>query len=94
MNGDYMTRVKKQYNVQLEDDVVARIDRIAEKLDLSRSQMMRNMLLIGIDDAEAVDKTGLFSAVMFSRDLIRKFKESVLKGRISLDDDGELKLNF
>jgi metal-responsive CopG/Arc/MetJ family transcriptional regulator len=87
-----MVRAKKQYNVQLEDDVVARIDRLAEKLDLNRSQIMRNMLLIGLDEAEVIDKAGIFSAVIFSRDLLKKFKEAALKGKISLDKSGEIKM--
>jgi len=87
-----MTRLKKQYTVQLEDDVVERIDRLAAKLGHNRSQMMRNMLLQGLDDAEMVDATGLFSAVMFSKAILTKFKEAALKGKIFLDKDGELKM--
>lgn len=86
-------RPKKQYNVQLEDDVVERIDKLAAKLELNRSQLLRNFILGGLDDAEILDKTGVFTAVVFSRNLIRKFKEDVLKGKISLDKQGELKFN-
>ncbi len=88
-----MTRLKKQYTVQLEDDVVERIDRLAAKLGHNRSQMMRNMLLQGLADAEMVDKTGIFSAVMFSKEIITKVKEAALKGKIYLDKNGELKMN-
>jgi predicted transcriptional regulator len=87
-----MTRLKKQYNVQLEDDVVERIDRLANKLDHSRSQMMRNLLLAALEDAEIIDKTGIFTAVKFSRDLIKKFKEAALEGKISLDEKGNIKM--
>lgn len=87
-----MTRLKKQYNVQLDDAVVERIDRLAEKLELTRSQAMRNMLLIGLDEGEVIDSTGIFSAVMFSRVLMRKFKEAALRGKISLDENGELQV--
>ncbi len=87
-----MTRPKKQYGVQLEDEVVERIDRLANKLHHTRSQMMRNMLLQGLDDAELVDKTGIFSAVMFSAELLKKFKEAALRGKVALGKDGELKM--
>lgn len=87
-----MARLKKQYNVQLEDDVVERIDKLAAKLDHSRSQMMRNLLLRGLEDAEIIDMTGVFSAVMFSRDLIKKFKEAALRGKITLDEKGDIKM--
>ncbi len=87
-----MTRLKKQYTVQLEDDVVERIDRLAKKLGHTRSLMMRTMLIQGLEDAEMVDKTGIFSAVIFSKEIISKVKEAALKGRIYLDKNGELKM--
>ncbi|HNZ32258.1 MAG TPA: ribbon-helix-helix domain-containing protein [Smithellaceae bacterium] len=88
-----MTRPKKQYTVQLEEDVVDRIDKLAKKLGHNRSQMMRNLLLQGLEDGEMIDKTGLFSAVIFSKNILTKFKESVLKGELFLDKHGNLKIN-
>jgi hypothetical protein len=86
-------RPKKQYTIQLEDDVIKKIDRLAEKLEHSRSHLMRTLLLQGLEDAELIDKTGFFTAVMFSRGILNKFKEAVLKGKITLDKNGELKMN-
>jgi metal-responsive CopG/Arc/MetJ family transcriptional regulator len=88
-----MTRPKKQYPVQLEDDFIKRIDKLANKLGHTRSQMIRNLLIQGLADAEMIDKTGIFSAVMFSRDILAKFKEAALRGKIYLDKDGDLKMN-
>ena len=83
---------RKQYTVQLEDDVIARIDKMAAKLEHTRSQLLRNFILAGLQDAELIDKTGVFTAVFFSRDLMRKFKEAILKGRVSLDKRGEIEI--
>jgi len=88
-----MTRVKKQYTVQLEDDVIERIDQLAKKLGHTRSLMMRTFLIQGLEDAEMIDKTGIFTAVMFSKEIINKVKEAALKGKIYLDKDGEIKMN-
>jgi hypothetical protein len=88
-----MTRLKKQYTVQLEDDVINRIDKLAEKLGHSRSLMMRTFLIQGLDDAEMLNKTGLFDAVLFSKKILTKFKEAVLNGEFSLDKNGNLKMN-
>ena len=93
MGGYVMTRLKKQYTVQLEDDVVERIDRLANKLGHSRSQMMRTFMIQGLDDAEMIDKTGIFSAVTFSKEIITKVKEAALKGKIYIDKKGELKMD-
>lgn len=87
-----MARLKKQYTVQLEDDLVERIDRLANKLGHTRSLMMRTLLIQGLEDAEMVDNTGIFSAVMFSKDIIAKVKEAALKGKLYLDKKGEIKM--
>jgi hypothetical protein len=88
-----MIRLKKQYTVQLEDEVINRIDKLAEKLGHNRSQMMRNLLLQGLTDGEMIDKTGIFSAVIFSKNILGKFKEALLQGKIFLDKNGDLKMN-
>jgi predicted transcriptional regulator len=89
----HMVRLKKQYTVQLEDDVIERIDQLAKKLGHNRSQMMRNLLLQGLADGEMVAKTGIFSAVMFSKNILSKFKEAAIHGKIFLDKNGDLKMN-
>lgn len=91
--GYAMTRLKKQYTVQLEDDIIERIDRLANKLGHSRSQMMRTFMIQGLDDAEMIDKTGIFSAVTFSKEIITKVKEAALKGKLYIDKKGELKMD-
>jgi metal-responsive CopG/Arc/MetJ family transcriptional regulator len=83
---------RKQYTVQLEDDVIARIDKMAAKLEHNRSQLMRNFIIGGLEDVELVDKTGIFTAVFFSRDLMRKFKKAILNGKVSLDKQGEIEI--
>ena len=87
-----MQRPKKQYTVQLEDDIICRIDRLADSFGYSRSLLMRTLLIQGLEDAEIIDKTGIFSAVRFSRDILIKFKEAALRGKIFLDKKGELKM--
>jgi len=87
-----MSRIKKQYTVQLEDDLVERIDRLAKKLGHTRSLMMRTFLIQGLEDSEMIDKTGIFTAVMFSKEIITKVKEAALKGKIYLDKNGEIKM--
>ena len=87
-----MERSSKQYNVQLDDEEVVRLDRMAESLKLNRSQLMRNLITTGLDDLEMLQDTGVFKAVEFSREFIVKVKEAAVKGKIALDKKGDLKL--
>jgi predicted DNA-binding protein len=87
-----MIRLKKQYTVQLEDDVIARIDKLAKKLGHNRSQMMRNIIFSGLEDAEMIDKTGMFSAILFSKNILTKIKEAAIRGKLFLDNNGNLKM--
>jgi predicted DNA-binding protein len=64
----------KQYNVPLEDEEVERIDSIANELGKSRAQMLRSFVLGGLTDMELIRKTGIFSAVLFSDKVMKKFK--------------------
>jgi hypothetical protein len=87
-----MMRRLKQYGVQLEDSVIARIDKLAEKLNQPRSLVMRNLIMGGLKDMEILQKTGIIDAVVFSDHVMSKVKSSLLKGILVLDEKGELKI--
>lgn len=44
----------------LDESVVVEIDRLADSINLSRSRFIRNLVATGLDDARAMDATGLF----------------------------------
>jgi hypothetical protein len=85
-------RKLKQYGIQLEDQVVARIDKLAKKLNQPRSLVMRNLVLGGLKDMEFLHKTGIIDAVVFSDKIMSKVKSSLLKGILVLDENDELKI--
>jgi metal-responsive CopG/Arc/MetJ family transcriptional regulator len=58
---------KKQYTVMLKPSTVQEIDRLAKKLDLSRSQLMSNLIQMGLDDAKVLDKAGALWIVKAGR---------------------------
>jgi hypothetical protein len=62
---------RKQVNMYLDVDTICEIDRLAEKVGISRSRLARNLLLMGLDDAKTLDAFGIFT-------LIRKWES--LKG--------------
>lgn len=87
-----MVKAKEQYTVQLDPQFVEKIDKLAGKIGVSRSNMMRNLLEAGYDDAMMLDKIGLLAGVKFGQKLIKKIKEGIASGRITFNEDGELKI--
>jgi len=88
-----MKKASKQYTVQLDPDFVKKIDKMAKKLGLSRSMMMRNLMISGYDDAKLLDDFGLFSALKLGQKVMKKIKEGLVSGKLALDKEGNLKLN-
>lgn len=61
---------KQQFTVMLKPSVVKEIDKYAEKAELSRSQLMANLIEMGLDDAKILDKMGLIYAVKAGKKII------------------------
>lgn len=87
-----MERPRKQYTVQLEDDVIERIDCLAEKVGVNRSQFMRNLIMVGLEDAEILNRTGFITAIKISRDIRDKFLTDLVGGRLTLNKKGDWKV--
>jgi predicted DNA-binding protein len=91
-HGVYMNKLKKQYTVQLEDEFVEKLDKMADKLGVSRSQLMRNLMENGYDDVVMLDKIGMIAAFKFGQKLISKIREGIASGKITLDEKEGLKI--
>jgi len=66
---------KQQFTVMLKPSVVKEIDKYAVKAELSRSQLMANLIEMGLDDARVLDKMGLLNALKAGRKIINSLKE-------------------
>jgi acetyl-CoA carboxylase beta subunit len=53
---------------------------------------MRNLVLGGLKDMEFLHKTGVIDAVVFSDKIMNKVKSALLKGKLVLDENDELKI--
>ncbi len=87
-----MGRVKEQYTVQLDPEFAERLDKLAAKIGISRSNLMRNLMENGYEDAVMLDRIGLLAAFKFGQKMIRKIREGIASGRITFSEDGELKI--
>jgi len=81
-----MKKAKEQYTVQLEPEFVERLDKMAAKLELSRSQLMRNLLKTAYDDAVIYDKLGVFKAIQVGR-MVKEYKDKLVKEFLSKKTD-------
>ena len=87
-----MKKAKEQYTVQLDPDFVAKLDVLADKVGVSRSQLMRNLMESAYEDTVMLESIGLIAAFKFGQKLIKEIKKKIASGNISLDENGELKI--
>jgi hypothetical protein len=64
-----MEKQKREIHVgiRMHDDEVAELDKYAARLRVTRSQLVRNLLISGLDDLKLAQAFGLISLVSFIR---------------------------
>jgi metal-responsive CopG/Arc/MetJ family transcriptional regulator len=50
----------KTIGIWIDQGLLLRLDQIAEKAGVSRNQLMTNLIEVGLEEAEAFDKLGLY----------------------------------
>jgi len=84
---------KHQFSVMLKPSTVDEIDKFADKYNLTRSQLMANMMEAGLDEMRTLDKIGVIPLIYHGTNIMKKFKEALFKGKVSLDEKGDIKIN-
>lgn len=54
---------KQQYTIMLKPSVVQEIDRIADRIGLTRSQLMANYIEFGMEETQGMERVGIIKAV-------------------------------
>ena len=54
------------------DELISRIDFIADNLGMQRSDIARNLIQMGLEDAELMNKVGVLKGYKYFRDMIRQ----------------------
>jgi aryl carrier-like protein len=81
---------KKQYTIMLRPSVVEEIDQLAEELKMTRSQLMSNLIQVGLDDARVFKKAGLFKVIMAGGEIAEKLRKAFFTGNLDfLEEDDE-----
>ena len=65
---------KYEVRVRLSKEEMERIEKVANKLGTPKAKLIRNLALVGLEDAELLDKIGAFDLIK----LIKKLREKAL----------------
>lgn len=84
---------KHQFSVMLKPSTVEEIDKYAEKYNLTRSQLMANLMETGLDELRVLDKIGIVPIVYKGSNIMKIFKEKLVTGKVTLDEKGDIKIN-
>ncbi|MBP9014150.1 MAG: hypothetical protein KBG22_11120 [Smithella sp.] len=60
---------KQQYTIMLKPSVVKEIDRIAERVGLTRSQLMSNYIEFAMEETQGMERVGIIKAISVYRRL-------------------------
>jgi len=83
---------KHQFSVMLKPSVVDEIDKFADKYNLTRSQLMANLMEGGLDEMRTLDKIGIVPLVYQSSNIIKKFKEKLFSGKVFVTEKGDIEI--
>jgi len=84
---------KQQYTVMLKPSVVKEIERIAAiRGRFSRSEMIANLVDLGLDEVQALDRLGIIQAVAVGDKVFKKLKDALRSGDIKLNKKGDLEI--
>jgi hypothetical protein len=65
---------KNRLEILLTDEEMERVEKIAKKLNIPKGRLIRNLAMAGLEDAELLNKLGLFDIVK----MIEKIRERAL----------------
>jgi hypothetical protein len=71
---------EKCASIWFPESALDRVDRLASKADITRSNLIRNLTLIGVEYLEASEKVGIFQMSLIMRDFAEWFKEVCDRG--------------
>lgn len=84
---------KQQYTVMLRPSVVKEIDRLAAiRGRRTRSELMGNLIDIGIEELQTLEKLGLLHAAKYTDRIYKKLKDAMMKGQVIEDEDGNIEI--
>jgi predicted transcriptional regulator len=81
-----------QITIHVNPGFAEKLQEMADRLNISRSTLVRNLLESSYEDTIMLEQTGLIAAVKFGQKIISKIREGIATGKITFDEDGELEI--
>lgn len=70
---------KKAVTIWISKEMVERIDRLAKKGDLTRSKLLSNVIEVGVEELEIMDKTGIWAMAKIFEDIRQRLRKRKLE---------------
>lgn len=70
--------------IRLDENFIDRLDTLANKAGLSRHQLMKNIIRVGLVESERISKVGILQLIVLLRDLPESFRKICKKGEAAL----------
>lgn len=67
---------KQAITIWISKDLVAKIDRLAEKGELTRSKLISNLVEVGVEEVAIMDKVGIWAMARIYEDIRQRLKDS------------------
>ncbi|MCE5275780.1 MAG: ribbon-helix-helix protein, CopG family [Deltaproteobacteria bacterium] len=80
----------EQVSIQLDTRLIKKIDAKAKKLNLSRSQLLRNLIETAYEDMVVLDALGLLTITNIGKKIINKIKLGLSSGKYTINEEGEI----
>jgi hypothetical protein len=80
-----------QITVKIKKSMHDDLEKMAQKLGISKTQLVVNLIDTGLDDVRILDKLGINDLVMIGGRIARKMKEKFYLGEANIEN-GELKI--
>jgi len=87
MGRKKIAEAREPFSTMLKPRAIEDIKRLAEKMHITPSLMASNLIDMGLDDAELLDKLGLIRVTLIANDVANKIKNKAIKGeKINIAD--------
>jgi len=85
--------IKKDYvqvGIKLDRKLLERLDAQADKINLNRAQLTRNLIDSGLDELEFYDKIGFLGIVVKGFDILGSVRKSLIERKFNIDGKNRL----
>ncbi len=82
----------EQVSIQLDTRLIKKIDAKAKRLNLSRSQLLRNLIEIAYEDMVVLDAIGLLTITNIGKKIVNKIKVGLSSGKYIINEHGDIEV--